>query len=87
MTQPLRNRSAWAEAVADTRHEVGPSSVMSEVEMEAMARAGRDAGGYLMDVGKTDMSQLSKDEWAKFSSVMILGFELHLAGLNSGEAA
>ena len=84
---PLRDRSAWAAVVADTRHESGPSSVMSEVEMESLSRAGRDAGGYLSNIGKTDMAQLSKAEWQKLTSLIVLGFELHLAGLQSGESA
>jgi hypothetical protein len=82
----LRNPSAWADCLTDTRIETSPGEVMSPVELEAMKRAGRDAGGYLSNIGKTDMGSLSREEWDKFCSVMLIGFELHLAGINQGNA-
>ena len=82
-----RNPQAWRDIVLDTRTEASPGEVMTPEELECMKLAGRDAGSYLMEIGKTDLKELSKDEWAKFSSVMILGYELHLASRNHGVCA
>jgi len=86
VTEIARNPSAWRDTVLDTRTDSHPSEVMNPTEMEAMKRAGRDAGSYLVGLSKTDMRNLTGEEWTMFSSVMILGYELHLAGLRDGTA-
>lgn len=34
-----------------------------EYELGAMLEAGRSAGGYLDEIGKTDLAVLSAEEW------------------------
>lgn len=82
-----RDPSVWRHTVLDTRTEAVPADVMTAEELEAMKRAGRDAGSFLMEIGKLDMSQMTPEEWQKFSSVLVLGYELHLAGMREGQAA
>ena len=65
-------------------HESSPSEHMSEDDLIALKEAGRAAGGYLMDIGVTDMTRMSKEQWTKFCSIMVLTFEQQLIGRANG---
>lgn len=74
----------YRDCVLDMRSEDCPESVMTPEEMECMKSAGRDAGGYISNLGKTDMKTLTKEEWVKFISLIVLGFELNMASRENG---
>lgn len=84
---PFRMPQAWAYVQEDVRGAGGPSSVMNDLELEALKRAGREAGGYLVGIGVTDMKELKPEQWQRFMSIAILGFELYLTGLKEGDTA
>ena len=46
-----------------------------EYELGAMLEAGRDAGGYLDEIGKTDLALLSDEEWREFLFRLLTGYE------------
>src|SRR5262249_24475154 len=46
-----------------------------ECELGAMLEAGRSAGGYLDEIGKTDLQLLSREEWREFLFRMLTGYE------------
>jgi hypothetical protein len=46
-----------------------------EYELGAMLEAGRSAGGYLDEIGKTDLQLLSREEWREFLFRMLTGYE------------
>ena len=46
-----------------------------EYELGAMLEAGRGAGNYLDDLGKTDLKVLSAEEWREFLSRLLTGYE------------
>lgn len=77
---PQRDRGVWMDVMMDTRDLGLPSELMRDSELEAVKRAGRDAGGYLVEIGKTDMAQLSVEEWRRFCILLILGYEVFQSG-------
>lgn len=51
----------------------------NEVEINGMI-AGGDAGGvYLDSIGKSDIAELTYDQWMCFVETIIRGYELHCA--------
>ena len=46
-----------------------------EYELGAMLEAGRSAGGYLDEIGKTDLQLLSREEWREFLFRLLTGYE------------
>jgi len=46
-----------------------------EYELGAMLEGGRSAGGYLDEIGKTDLQLLSREEWREFLFRMLTGYE------------
>jgi len=40
-----------------------------------MLEGGRSAGGYLDEIGKTDLQLLSREEWREFLFRMLTGYE------------
>ena len=46
-----------------------------EYELGAMLEAGRSDGGYLDEIGKTDLQLLSREEWREFLFRMLTGYE------------
>ena len=46
-----------------------------EYEFGAMIEGGRKAGGYLDEIGKTDMALLSAGEWREFLARLLTGYE------------
>jgi hypothetical protein len=46
-----------------------------EYELGAMLEAGRDAGRYLDEIGKTDLKVLNRDEWREFLLRLLAGYE------------
>jgi len=46
-----------------------------EHELAAMLEGGRNAGGYLDEIGKTDLKLLSGEEWREFLSRLLTGYE------------
>jgi hypothetical protein len=50
-------------------------------ERAAMARGGAMGGEYLDSLGKTDLAQLSLEEWHTLIEVIVTGYCDHLRGL------
>jgi Family of unknown function (DUF6511) len=46
-----------------------------EYELGAMLEAGRSAGSYLDEIGKTDLKLLSGEEWREFLFRLLTGYE------------
>ena len=46
-----------------------------EYELGAMLEAGRNAGRYLDEIGKTDLKLLDRDEWREFLFRLLTGYE------------
>jgi hypothetical protein len=46
-----------------------------EYELGAILEAGRDAGRYLDEIGKTDLKVLDRDEWREFLFRLLTGYE------------
>jgi hypothetical protein len=46
-----------------------------EYELGALLEAGRNAGGYLDEIGKTDLAHLSGEEWREFLFRLLTGYE------------
>jgi hypothetical protein len=46
-----------------------------EYELGAMLEAGRSAGGYLDEIGKTDLAALGREEWREFLFRLLTGYE------------
>ena len=46
-----------------------------EYELGAMLEAGRNAGSYLDEIGKTDLKLLDRDEWREFLFRLLTGYE------------
>jgi hypothetical protein len=57
-------------------HIVGrePRAVIRGIESEAAVAAGDRAGAYLDGLGKTDLAELTVDEWRTFVATIINGF-------------
>lgn len=50
-------------------------------ELEALQKAGYEAGGYLESLQKTDLSTLSEDEWMIFLQCIVSVYQEKLAGV------
>jgi hypothetical protein len=46
-----------------------------DYELGAILEAGRNAGGYLDEIGKTDLTRLSAEEWREFLFRLLTGYE------------
>jgi hypothetical protein len=46
-----------------------------EYELGAMLEAGRNAGRYLDEIGKSDLKLLGRDEWREFLFRLLTGYE------------
>jgi hypothetical protein len=46
-----------------------------EYELGAMLEAGRNAGRYLDEIGKSDLKLLGHDEWREFLFRLLTGYE------------
>jgi hypothetical protein len=46
-----------------------------EYELGAILEAGRNAGSYLDEIGKTDLKMLSAGEWREFLARLLTGYE------------
>ena len=46
-----------------------------EYELGAILEAGREAGRYLDEIGKTDLKVLDHDEWREFLFRLLTGYE------------
>lgn len=55
-----------------------PEPVLDAYEARARDEAGQDAGGYLDELGVTDLEKLRPEEWRVFLDKVILGFETSL---------
>jgi len=51
------------------------AEAFDEYELSAMLEAGRSAGGYLDEIGKSDLKLLSREEWREFLFRMLTGYE------------
>ena len=52
-----------------------PQETLDAHEIGAALEAGAEAGGYLEQIGKTDLAALSGDEWREFLRRIVVGFE------------
>jgi hypothetical protein len=52
-----------------------PSSILDAYEIGSALEAGKLAGAYLDEIGKTDIAALSGDEWREFLRRIVVGFE------------
>jgi hypothetical protein len=52
-----------------------PNPTLDAFEIGAALEAGANAGGYLEEIGATDLSKLSAEEWREFLRRLITGFE------------
>jgi hypothetical protein len=52
-----------------------PSSILDAYEIGSALEAGKLAGDYLDEIGKTDLAVLSGDEWCEFLRRLFVGFE------------
>lgn len=43
-------------------------------ERDAALAGGKQAGGYLDSLGKTDLADMTADEWAEFCAAMVKGY-------------
>jgi hypothetical protein len=46
----------------------------TETEDEAIAEGGAQAGAYLDSIGKTDLAELTPEQWAKFLGTFLHGY-------------
>lgn len=49
-----------------------------EFEISAIEAAGDEAGAYLDDLGKTDLANLTPDEWRHFLRTFLRAFETNV---------
>jgi hypothetical protein len=48
---------------------------MSEIKEQARKSAGRSAGIFLNQIEKTDMANMTKEEWEEFLRILIDAYE------------
>ncbi len=58
-----------------------PTAELDEFEKAARDAAGERAGAYLDSIGKTDLAQLTGEEWRLFLHQVIVGFEDELRAI------
>lgn len=56
-------------------------------ERAAMAEGGKAGGAYLDSLGRTDLAQLSEEEWDSFVEAIITGYCDHLRELAAKDRA
>lgn len=64
-----------------------PSSMLDAYEIGSALEAGKLAGTYLDEIGKTDIAALNGDEWREFLRRIIVGFELAMRRKILGDEA
>jgi hypothetical protein len=52
-----------------------PQRIMDAYEIGAALEAGAIAGGYLEEIGTTDLAALSPEQWREFLRRFVIGFE------------
>lgn len=50
----------------------------TETEEEAIAAGGAQAGAYLDSIGKTDLAELTPEQWTKFLGTFFHGYSVHM---------
>lgn len=64
-----------------------PQKKLDAFEKKALRLAGDEAGQYLEQIGKTDLSKLDEPEWHQFCEKMLTAFERNMREIiESGEA-
>jgi hypothetical protein len=56
----------------------------TDIEIAAIQAASGPAGNYLDSIGKTDLAQLTEDEWRTFLEVVVTAFQNAMAKLQAG---
>ena len=79
--------NVWRREDRTALEDHSPHTLFDDLETEAAKRAGRSAGDYLTGINKFNLADLETDEWRKFCSVLILGYEAELIGLLSEVSA
>jgi Family of unknown function (DUF6511) len=52
-----------------------PKEMLDTYEIGAALEAGAHAGAYLEEIGKTDLTRLSSDEWREFLRRLLASYE------------
>lgn len=52
-----------------------PKDILDAHELGAMLEAGVIAGGYLDEIGKTDLANLDPEQWREFLRRLLTGYE------------
>jgi hypothetical protein len=52
-----------------------PDIILDDYEIGSVLEAGRNAGAYLEEIGKTDLAQLDAGEWREFLRLIVTGYE------------
>lgn len=65
------------DAIATHYAETGKLIDATQQEMNAVIAGGRNGGEYLESIGKTDLADLSADEWTQFLLCVIGGYTEH----------
>jgi hypothetical protein len=52
-----------------------PAATLDAFEIGAVLEAGSNAGGYLEEIGKTDLAALDANEWREFLRRIVVGYE------------
>lgn len=56
---------------------------VSETELEALRVGGERAGAYLDSINKTDLADLTAEEWDEFLSLILCGYSERIRELTS----
>ena len=77
---PRRQAIMWlcgraeCSSIASTVYRMPPAQ-LDVFEIRARNEAGDQAGAYLDEIGKTDLGTLTQEEWFRFLTLVIEGFE------------
>jgi hypothetical protein len=52
-----------------------PQQMLDAYEATALLEAGDKAGGYLDEIGITDLARLDRDQWREFLRRIVVGYE------------
>ena len=55
-----------------------PARELNSYEAFALSDAGDDAGEYLQRLGKTDLGDLSREEWLRFLAIVLTSYGDHM---------
>lgn len=62
-------------------------ATLDAYEHQAALAAGDDAGAWLDEIGKTDLSALTKEEWEEFLGLIVIRFQSHMRRMIESDEA